>query len=62
MVMTMTTKENMQRRQEAGVAMAIAEREQMVKTRACLGSLDSSSLTGRDSKRRTKKNSFKAMN
>jgi hypothetical protein len=49
MVMTVTTKENMQRCQEAGVATAIAEREQMVKRRECLGSLDSSSLTGRDS-------------
>lgn len=50
MVMAMTTKENMQRCQEAGVAMAIAEREQMVKMRVCLGSLDSSSLTSKDSK------------
>lgn len=50
MVMTMTTNENMQTCQEAGVATAIAEGEQMVKMRECLGSLDSSSLTGRDSK------------
>lgn len=50
MTVTGVATKKAQREREAGVAMAIAEREQMVKMRVCLGSLDSSSLTSKDSK------------